>query len=252
MPDCNNCHHTIEGNYCSHCGQKASVARLGLHEIFHDVVHAITHAEKGFFRVAKELLFTPGKLYSNYFSGKRKTYFSPVTFFLLLMGLALIAGDRLIRYDRQMHGIDPANIRHDAERVLFSFQKIRYLLFIPLISLLTWLFFYRRFNLAECLAFWFFCLGMVVMVELLSYGIQFLFIYQRHTIHYFTDWLVFAMLLWHLFAVFARGNRKSIAGSVILGLASYFLLVYIYKFLAHLQGYNTDFNFVHIIRSVFS
>jgi Protein of unknown function (DUF3667) len=251
MPVCNNCLQPFEGSYCSHCGQKASVGRLSMHEVFHDFFHAVTHADKGLLRVLRELLFSPGVIYRQYFSGKRKSYFSPVTFFLLVMGLALIIGQQLIQYDRHVHHIVIAK-RNDPEQVLFGFQKIRYLLFIPLISALSWLFFYRKYNYAECLAFWFFCMGMVITVELFSYGLQFLFIKQRYTIHYFTDWLVFLMTLWHLFAVFTEGSWQRALACLFLGICSYFLLVYIFKFLGYLQGYSADFNFFNIIRDVFS
>jgi Protein of unknown function (DUF3667) len=247
MPVCNNCSLPFEGNYCSHCGQKASVGRLRMHEIVHDLVHAVTHAEKGIVRLAKELLFFPGKLYAGYFSGKRKTYFSPVAFFLLLMGLALFFGDKLIRYEGAVAGRS-----NQFELTLFSLQKIRYLVFIPLISLLTLAFFHKRFNLAECLAFWFLCMGMVVLVELISYLFQFCFIHIRHPIQYYTDWLVFILILVHLFAVFPKGKIVNNFICVLLGLSTYFLLVYIYKFLGHLKGFEADFNFWHIIQQVFS
>lgn len=247
MPVCNNCHQSFDGKYCSHCGQKGSVGRLSMHEVFHDLFHAITHAEKGLVRVLKELLFSPRSLYRNYFSGKRKSYFSPVTFFLLVMGLALFLGEKLLQYDSSV-----TLYKNDVETILFRFQKIRYLIFIPLMALLTLLFFYKRFNLAECLAFWFFCMGMVVAVEICSYAFQFLFIHQRHLIQYYTDWLVILLIFVHLFAVFGNGRWLTASGCVLLGLSTYFLLVYIYKFLAMLQGYNADLNFWHIIQSVFS
>lgn len=247
MPVCNNCNLAFEGKYCSHCGQKASVGRLSLHEIIHDAVHAVTHAEKGIVRLAKELLFSPHRLYTAYFSGKRKTYFNPVSFFLILIGLALFFGDKLIRYEGAVSG---RNIQLEVS--LFSLQKIRYLVFIPLISLLTWAFFHKRFNLAECFTFWFLCMGMVVLVELISYAIQFCFIRNWYPIQYYTDWLVFILILVHLFAVFPGRKFVNWLVCVLIGLSTYFLLVYIYKFLGHLKGVKTDFNFWHIIQQVFS
>lgn len=246
MPVCNNCQKSFEGVYCSHCGQKGTVGRLTMHEVFHELVHSLTHAEKGIVRLGREILFSPSQLYSNYFAGKRKSYFSPVTFFLLTIGLLILVGNKLLDWDSYQTGRSNA-----VEKMLFQFQKTRYLLFIPLISLLSWLLFYRRYNLAECFTFWFFCIGGISLIEVISYLPQFVWVEKRHEIRYFTDWLLWFFILFHLFLVF--GNRKllTIFKCVFLGLAMYFMLVYIYKLLGYWQGYSVDFNFRNILRSVF-
>lgn len=69
-----------------------------------------------------------------------------------------------------------------------------------------------------------------------------------HEIRY----LVFVLILVHLLTVFP--GRKFVNWQVFLliGLSTYFLLVYIYKFPGLLKGVNTDFNFWQIIQQVFS
>ncbi|MBP8243000.1 MAG: DUF3667 domain-containing protein [Chitinophagaceae bacterium] len=246
MPVCNNCHQSFEGKYCSHCGQKGSVGRLTMHEIYHELVHSFTHTEKGVLKLSRDILFAPRKLYRSYFSGKRKTYFSPVTFFLLGMGLLIFLGGQLLNWDTHQTGNS-----NDVERILFQFQKIRYLIFIPVISLLTWALFHKTHNLAECFAFWFFCIGAIILIELISFIPQFAWVDQRHMIRYITDWLIWFFILFHLFLVFGDRGFWAILKCIFLGLSTYFVLVYIYKLLGYWQGFNADFNFWNIIKAVF-
>lgn len=86
MPDCLNCHSTlIEGQrYCPQCGQKTILHRLNMHEIFHDAVHHITHGDKGFFVLLKNLLLHTGNVAREYVQGKRKKHFPPVNFFFIV------------------------------------------------------------------------------------------------------------------------------------------------------------------------
>lgn len=247
MPLCKNCHQSFEGKYCSYCGQRGDAGRLSLHEVYHDVVHSFSHADKGVVRLLKDIFLSPGLFYQNYFAGKRKTYFSPVTFFLLGMGLLIFFGNKLVSLDSHVTG--NAN---DTERVFMQLQKLRYLVFIPVISLLTWAMFYQRYNLAECIAFWFFCCGAFIVIELASYAIQFAWIKQRHNIRYVTDWLIWLFIVWHIFLVFGQRRVLNILKCILLGLSVYFVLVYIYKLLGYLQGYHADFSFWNIIKAIFN
>jgi Protein of unknown function (DUF3667) len=248
MPTCNNCNRSFEGRYCNQCGQKATAGRLSLHEIFHELVHAFTHADKGILRLVKELFIAPGNMYRNYFSGKRKSYFSPVMFFLLAMGLLILVGSKLLDMEHTITGRD-----NHFDRTMYSYQKIRYLFFIPIISLITLAFFRKRYNLAECLAFWFLCTGFICVADLLIYIPRFLFIKQQQAINYWGDWLIWLLIVLHLYIVFFHKTVWSAIGCFILGVLSYLLLVYIYGLLAYSKGYYyIDLNPWHIIKHVFS
>ena len=43
---CKNCGNEYSENYCNRCGQK-TVHRITLSHVGHEVVHAVTHADKG-------------------------------------------------------------------------------------------------------------------------------------------------------------------------------------------------------------
>lgn len=245
MSNCKNCNHSIHGNYCSHCGQKAGVGRLSLHEVYHDAVHAFTHADRGILKLIKDLLLRPGEVYRNYFQGKRKSYFSPVMFFLLAIGVYIFLTGRLYAWEAHLTGAQSA-------QVLYNYQKVRYLIFIPLISIITWGFFRRRFTLAECLAFWFFLCGFIVVVELVSYIPRFIWVQPTGSIAYFTDWIVFLIVVIHLFTVYYNRTFVGALQCILVAILFYLLLVYIYTFIAYYKGYTVDFNLWHLIRNVFS
>lgn len=89
--NCLNCGTTLVAGqrFCPQCGQKTETHRISLHEIFHDAVHYFTHADKGIFHLIKALATRPGKVASEYMDGKRKAYFKPLNWFLIVAGLVV-------------------------------------------------------------------------------------------------------------------------------------------------------------------
>src|SRR5689334_17205611 len=80
---CKNCEGSFEGKFCSNCGQKADIHRITLKHLFHELFHAITHADKGILLLAKDLLTRPGYVAREYLDGKRKKYFNPLSFMVI-------------------------------------------------------------------------------------------------------------------------------------------------------------------------
>lgn len=77
-------------SFCPKCGQPAKTHRFTFKNFIHEGFHAVTHADKGLFYLLRELTLRPGLVAREYISGKRKKYFNPFTFFLLLMGLFVL------------------------------------------------------------------------------------------------------------------------------------------------------------------
>ena len=92
-PNCLNCEENLEvsAKFCPQCGQKTSTHRLTIAHILHDGLHALTHADKGIFHLLKDLAVKPGIVAREYIAGKRKRYFNPFTFFLIMMGLFVVS-----------------------------------------------------------------------------------------------------------------------------------------------------------------
>ena len=85
--DCLNCGTHFKGNYCSNCGQKASVARLTWKSLFEEFLHFFTHAEHSFVYTTKKLITHPGVIVKEFLDGKRKKVHKPITFLLIWLAL---------------------------------------------------------------------------------------------------------------------------------------------------------------------
>src|SRR5687768_9241150 len=92
-PTCLNCNAGLpaQANYCLACGQKLKIHRLTLGDVLHEAFHFFTHADKGFLQLLKALFTKTGLVAREYVTGKRKSYFSPINFYLIVAGIYLIA-----------------------------------------------------------------------------------------------------------------------------------------------------------------
>ncbi len=109
--NCLNCGTTIQPaqNFCPQCGQKTGTHRISLHEITHDAVHYFTHADKGIFHLLKALATRPGKVAQEYIDGRRKTYFKPLNFFLIVAGIVVFMTSALSKEYPQPKNNRPPN-----------------------------------------------------------------------------------------------------------------------------------------------
>jgi hypothetical protein len=88
---CKNCNNSFTGKYCNQCGEKVySEKDKSVFHFFEEGLHFITHFEGTFFHTLKKLFTQPGQLSVDYCNGKRKTYFKPLSLFLLLVVLYLL------------------------------------------------------------------------------------------------------------------------------------------------------------------
>jgi hypothetical protein len=145
---CRNCGAALgeDQNYCGQCGQGAHVGRLTLHEILHEFVHALAHVDRSVFSLLRLLCTRPGMVARDYVAGRRKRYFGPFAFVVIMAGAATaIVG--LVGFKVAIgsggNGVTDA-IQHHANLI--------YLVQVPLLALFCRALFPRqRFNVAECL-----------------------------------------------------------------------------------------------------
>jgi Protein of unknown function (DUF3667) len=79
---CLNCNATINGRYCSICGQENLEPQ---ESVWHLIVHFfndITHFDGKFFSSVKYVVTKPGFLSSEYVAGRRMSYLNPVRFYV--------------------------------------------------------------------------------------------------------------------------------------------------------------------------
>lgn len=91
LQTCKNCSNSFTGKYCNHCGEKIYHEKdKSIFHFFEEGLHFITHFDGTFFNTIKKIFTQPGQLSVDYCNGKRKTYFKPVSLFLLLVVLYLL------------------------------------------------------------------------------------------------------------------------------------------------------------------
>jgi len=166
---CPNCSADLETTYqfCPQCGQNAHIHRFNLPHIFHEVFHAFTHADKGVLYLTRSLAIRPGVTAREYvLEGKRKTYFNPFTFLLLVLGLNITVNSFVKPYTGQPDQASVSTQRAtstipEAARPFYERRKqattfiekhinIVGLVAIPIFTLIFWLCFLRSgINYAE-------------------------------------------------------------------------------------------------------
>jgi hypothetical protein len=144
---CLNCDSPLASTqwYCSVCGQKADTHRLSLHDIGHAVMHVFTHADHSALALVRDLAYKPGQVAREYVQGKRRKYFNPFTFALVIIGVAslVLAASGFVNFNRGV----PAN---PVGTFLQKNINLVILVQLPLLSLFGMLFFRRdRLHFAE-------------------------------------------------------------------------------------------------------
>jgi hypothetical protein len=142
---CKNCNHHFKGNYCPECGQSAKVEKIGFSYFVHDIPHSVLHVDKGFFYTLRRLFINPGLALREYLAGKRVRHFRPFAF-VLIMSTACTLLIRLIeKIINWQYMEDNPGKMIDSSRLFFArYPAILIFIMIPLLSLVTWLFFRKR------------------------------------------------------------------------------------------------------------
>jgi len=105
--NCANCGADLHGPYCSHCGQSAHDGHPPtVGHFLHDLTHEILHVDGKIGRSAKALIFSPGLLTKEYWSGRIAHWVRPIRLFLIAAALHLFFST----------GTGPTNIQFYAYR----------------------------------------------------------------------------------------------------------------------------------------
>ena len=81
---CPNCHFPLpyKAKFCARCGQKRASGMISLGNLFKQVWFRVLHLESRSLRFML-LLFIPGYVTSEFFSGRQKRYPQPIRFFFI-------------------------------------------------------------------------------------------------------------------------------------------------------------------------
>jgi hypothetical protein len=168
--NCLNCGQPLEKAllYCPACGQKAAIHRISFHELWHDVVHYFTHADKGIFQLFVQLAKQPGVVAREYIEGKRSKYFKPLNFWLIVAGmLVFVTGIFYKPNDKRSQSMEQAAQRiqnpvkkqqvlamagrtRTVTKITGKYSNVINMVATPLLTVFFWLIYYKgKYNYIE-------------------------------------------------------------------------------------------------------
>lgn len=227
---CKNCGSEIQGSYCESCGQRTSVSKVTFKETFLDLIDTLFTINAPLLTTLKMLIVNPGKLFTEYLSGKRKTYYRPVTFFILMTLIYLVVRS-LINFDPFGSTIlsvdDPSVDQLATEARNYMLLHIDKLLFAFVFSLglIMKLFFYKKNSLAEFLAISFFLLGMYTLLTIFN------MFYIQYIDKTFQAMHILLMLLYFVYAMVSFFKKNKIL-VILKSVFAYVIAFFFYGFLA--------------------
>lgn len=225
---CANCGTEIRTPYCPTCGQDAHVGRLDLHSMLHELWHGFTHTDKGVLKLLRDLAVAPGRVYEAYFKGARKTYFSPVVFFLLSFGIFIYLDQKVFDYEDYI-----VKEYNSFGRTYHLLLKYIALAVLPIQALLTWAFFFRKRNLAECIVFWLYLVGFINVLFILVTPIRLWLIEDKRRVEFYMEMLSLLIMTWHAWKVFGTSKTNKFLVLLLIFLLQVIIVYITMFFLIH-------------------
>ncbi len=142
---CPTCNTSAEGVYCSHCGEKVKVERITLRYIVSQVVDVYLGVESGLLHTFIEMIKNPGKLFHEYFGGKRQPFYKPMKYALLMGSLAILMALVLKKRGENLFLDNSTILKGFPELSIFLKDNIAtfingiFMLQFPIMALLTWI-----------------------------------------------------------------------------------------------------------------
>ncbi|NNM10212.1 MAG: DUF3667 domain-containing protein [Flavobacteriaceae bacterium] len=217
---CHNCDTPVRGKYCSACGQRTSVHKVTFKETFQDFWDFVFSVNAPLFNTLRLLVKDPGKLLREYLEGKRKRYYKPVAFFILMTVIYLVTR-AVINYDPfgnttiQVDDNTQSQLLTQARNfMLLNIDKLLFV-FVFTMGLLLKLFFYKKRSLAEFIAISFYLIGIYTVLTTLN------MFYIHYVNPNFQFLAMLAMLVYFCYALVSFFQK----GKIIVLIKSLFIFV---------------------------
>ena len=145
--NCVNCGKNGTGNYCNNCGNEYHIHRITVGHILHEVIHLLTHFDKGVLYTIKQLLLRPGFMQRDYLAGKRSKHQKPfATFFVCGTVTALALYWINIAVGKLYNDTDL-----EEGHYYQHYFALGQMCLAPAYTLVSWMIFSKRYNFAEYL-----------------------------------------------------------------------------------------------------
>lgn len=210
--NCKNCDAATHGKFCSSCGQQVDTHRITIPHLSHELVHAITHADKGFLLLLKELVIKPGIIARQYVEGKRKKYFNPLSFVVITTALMAFISYKAGYFEALTFPASKRQpplpyYRESMEFMVGHGKLLGLVLILPLLAFFAWIFFKRsRYNFAESFVLHAFVIGETNILRVLVFIPAFLLAPHTVRINDAIFSLIFQIYLIIAYKQFYQGN----------------------------------------------
>jgi len=225
---CKNCEaqYSQVYNFCPNCSQKSALHRLTFHDILHEGIHYFTHADKGLFQLIRDLFVKRGLVAFEYIEGKRKKYFPPLNFFLLIAAVFVFVATQTeetlptnileahpeisqmtdVVEKQQAIGVYERKVK--VSHFTTKYSNLMAMCSLPLTALIFWVFYKKaKYNYIEHLVAGMYMLGFCILVYALIIMPLCFFL----NLEDYVETLLFFMLQFGYFAIFYYGfMRKTI------------------------------------------
>jgi len=150
--ECKNCgtQQQTDFDYCPNCGAKVIRNRLTFKNLSHDITERYFDLDNTFLRTFKHLLTKPELVIDGYISGIRRKYLNPISYLgiaLTLSGLLYFMMQKIITLEMYMaffnQELNPEFYKK-VMPILFDFQALVFILFIPIFAFAGWLTFNKK------------------------------------------------------------------------------------------------------------
>jgi hypothetical protein len=232
---CKNCQNILIDNYCGKCGQRSSVNKITFKETFHDFMDTVFSVNAPLWTTLKMLIKNPGKLFREYLSGKRKSYYKPVAFFILMTVIYLLIR-AAINFDPFSNSTITVEDNSEGKLLIgaknFFLINIDKLLFVFVFSLGLFLklFFLKKYSLAEFLAIAFYLMGIYTLITTLN------MFYIQYLDSGFQFLAILVMWGYFIYAMISFFQKKKVL-VFLKALLIFFLAFYLYFVLAFSISY---------------
>ncbi len=156
---CKNCGNIYTESFCNQCGQKTT-HRYTVPHVFHELVHTFTHADKGIFSFAWNIIRKPGIIALDFVEGRRKRHFNIFQYLLIIVGITTFLITKTHFMESSMQNMNSltgtkisgrqAEFQAEVVNFLQKYFNILQLSMVPVYAFFSWLFLGRKkYNYAE-------------------------------------------------------------------------------------------------------
>lgn len=195
--------------------------RLTFGYLAHEVTHYLVHVDRNILILIRQLTIKPGLIVKEYIAGKRKRYFPPVTFFLVMAGLLVVVSS-LTHVFRMVFDSRNHEVGSSLQQVVTSRLNWIYFLLTLLYPLLYRLFYFRKpYNYVEHVVASFFWQGylllflIVFLVPLIVLSSSLQGMYTAFWIYIVVQCLYYA---WSYYQLFEKKTIGGFSGNLLISL----------------------------------